>query len=200
MAVPKLLTLWTNEILGPNRKIAAYWQSGLMDTLKEIDMEAAVQAETFLVNSCPMSDGRAAYTVTLLPGGKELIAGGYLRSYVPSVTNRDLSKAEIYDPNSRQWTETGQMNAARCGHRATLLPDGKVLIEGGFSFGGVEPPHTLASAELIDIYGVTKGIQSDVGFVVFSKSTGLFRYSPYEERFIPVNLSSGKIDAPEKNK
>jgi hypothetical protein len=48
MAVPKLLTLWTNEIFGPNRKIAAYWQSGLMDALKGIDMEAAVQAETFL--------------------------------------------------------------------------------------------------------------------------------------------------------
>lgn len=150
MAVPKLLTLWTNEIFGPNRKIAAYWQSGLMDALKGIDMEAAVQAETFLVNSCPMSDGRAAYTVTLLPSGKELIAGGYLRSYVPSVTNRELSKAEIYDPNSREWTETGQMNTARCGHRATLLRDGKVLIEGGFSFGAVEPPHTLASAEIYD--------------------------------------------------
>jgi len=40
---------------------------------------------------------------------------------------------------------TGKMLSARAGHTATLLPDGKVLIAGGF-----QPGEALASAELYD--------------------------------------------------
>lgn len=40
---------------------------------------------------------------------------------------------------------TGSMAAARLGHTATLLPNGKVLVAGGYNSGGI-----LASAELYD--------------------------------------------------
>ena len=47
------------------------------------------------------------------------------------------------------FTATGSMIAARAGHSATLLPDGKVLIAGGYQKAGVLLL-ALASAELYD--------------------------------------------------
>src|SRR5438128_1946311 len=46
---------------------------------------------------------------------------------------------------AQSWSYTGSLNTARPGHSATLLPNGKVLVVGGFSVAGV-----LASAELYD--------------------------------------------------
>src|SRR5436305_495198 len=46
---------------------------------------------------------------------------------------------------SASWTFTGSLNAVRTGHTATLLPNGKVLVAGGYD------SHTvLKSAELYD--------------------------------------------------
>jgi hypothetical protein len=56
-----------------------------------------------------------------------------------------LSSAELYDPASGTWTATGSLGTARYGHTATLLPNGKVLVAGGYSDW-----HSLSSAELYD--------------------------------------------------
>jgi hypothetical protein len=52
----------------------------------------------------------------------------------------------LYDPASGTWTATGSLNTARYQHTATLLPNGMVLVVGGFSVGA----HASASAELYD--------------------------------------------------
>jgi hypothetical protein len=46
--------------------------------------------------------------------------------------------------SSCTWTTTGSLNTARSGHTATLLPNGQVLVTGGFN------GNALASAELYD--------------------------------------------------
>jgi hypothetical protein len=149
-AAPRLLALYTNVIAGRDRELARTLGSAYWDALRRIDQEAAGKAEAFLVNSGPLNAARFGYTRTLLKNKKELIAGGYVHTEIPTITNRDLSSAQIYDPVTGIWTETGKMNSARAGHKATLLPNGKVLVEGGYGPDGVGQPPALSSKELYD--------------------------------------------------
>jgi hypothetical protein len=78
----------------------------------------------------------------LLPNGKVLVAGGDpAGNNVPSA----IASAELYDPGSGTWTATGSLTTGRAFHTATLLPDGKVLVAGGFNGS-----FAVASAELYD--------------------------------------------------
>src|ERR1041384_3038440 len=56
-----------------------------------------------------------------------------------------LVSTELYDSRAGTFERGGDMTAPRRSHTATLLPDGRVLIAGGFGAGGA-----LASAELYD--------------------------------------------------
>jgi hypothetical protein len=86
-----------------------------------------------------MTIARAEHTATLLPNGKVLIAGGNTEVFnnIPRVT----ASAELYDAATGVFTPTGSLITARTGHRAVLLPDGRVLIAGGT--GDVEQLSTL---------------------------------------------------------
>ena len=61
------------------------------------------------------------------------------------ITASILRSAELYDPASGTWSATGSLTTARYDHTATLLPNGKVLVAGGYNGG------PLSSAELYDI-------------------------------------------------
>ncbi len=67
---------------------------------------------------------REASTITRLPDGRFLLAGG--RDY------RDLiSAAFVYDPEARRWTSANPMHLGRADHHAVVLQDGRVLVVGG---------------------------------------------------------------------
>ena len=89
----------------------------------------------------PMNIQRFNQTATLLPNGQVLVAGGGSHidesGYLPS--------AELFDPSTGAWTMTDSMNYARNYHTATLLPDGQVLVAGGY-----ENPRAITAAELYD--------------------------------------------------
>jgi hypothetical protein len=89
-----------------------------------------------------MTTARSFSSATLLPNGQVLIAGGDSNSG----GNSTLASAEVYDPDAGRFRAAGTMTTARRLHTATLLPDDKVLIVGGYGEAG----GALASAELFD--------------------------------------------------
>jgi hypothetical protein len=92
----------------------------------------------------PLTNGRINHTATRLADGRVLVAGGFRSS--PG----QLTSAEIFDPTADggvgAWSATGSLSTARENHTATLLPDGRVLVAGGFN----STSFTLSSAEIFD--------------------------------------------------
>jgi len=95
-----------------------------------------------------MSVPRVYDTATLLYDGTVLIAGGYS---VFSANVAALTGAELHDPLMATFSPAGNMIAARAGHTATLLSDGRVLIAGGYSsITSQGLPLASAAAEIYD--------------------------------------------------
>jgi N-acetylneuraminic acid mutarotase len=87
-----------------------------------------------------MNEARALHTATLLQDGKVLVTGGGTPNMSgptlsgtgesPAPTPPPLNSAELYDPATGTWTETGTMEAGLAFHTANLLQDGRVLVVG----------------------------------------------------------------------
>jgi hypothetical protein len=113
-----------------------------------------------------MSVQRASHTATRLRDGKVLMVGGFKADGVFH------SSAELYDPATHAFVETGHTAVTHTSHTATLLPDGRVLVAGG-SYG--QPQQT---AELYDPttgrFGSVTGMPPELrdGFTATLLATG----------------------------
>jgi hypothetical protein len=112
-----------------------------------------------------MKFGRHAETATLLPNGEVLVAGGG--------GGRDLvaaASAELYDPLTGRWTETGSMQTPRgLGHTATLLPDGRVLVAGG-NLAEVEITSGHPPQRSAELYDPATGRWTETGSMALARS------------------------------
>ena len=91
-----------------------------------------------------MSKTSTGHTLTLLPDGRVLAAGGV------HPTNRHYgaySMTEIFDPTSNSWSPGPELFEPRIHHSATLMPDGRVLLVGGFVPEG--EGYSLTSMEFV---------------------------------------------------
>lgn len=96
--------------------------------------------------------GRHAHTVTYIPQfNKVLIFGGAVWSDDDGVnTETFLKTAEVFDPITGTFTKLPDITPSRAYHTATVLPDGRVLVWGGFgTIGGATT--VLGNAQVIDI-------------------------------------------------
>jgi Kelch motif len=80
-----------------------------------------------------MSSPRDWLSMTRLADGRALVAGGLDLDMRPA--NPVLQSAEIFDPATGTWTQTGAMNTKRWGFTLVTLPDGRVLAAGGANAG-----------------------------------------------------------------
>jgi hypothetical protein len=115
------------------------------------DAELYNPATRTFVATASMASPRVWHTLTLLPNGMVLAAGGETDSCSGSGCwfAGSISTAELYDPSTGAFVAAGSMTAARETHTATVLKDGRVLIAGGVSYGGIGIYYGgTASAEL----------------------------------------------------
>ena len=95
-------------------------------------------------NSGLLNQARWGAAGALLPDGRVLVAGGWFFS---ATSSRTLASAELYDPATGRWTTTGSLHRPREGAAPYALPDGRVLVIGGWDANGASEEHT---AELYD--------------------------------------------------
>jgi len=95
---------------------------------------------------------------TALADGRILFTGGI------GLNGQPTTAAAVYDPQT-QLSTTITMNQSRAGHGASLLPDGRVLITGGFK-----------SLDLTDLLTFLTGVQGDTE--LFDPNTGTFAAGP----------------------
>lgn len=86
----------------------------------------------------PLTGTRYYHTATQLLNGQVLVVGG-------TGDSAGLNSAEVYNPQTNNWSPAGTLSTPRFGHTATLLPTGQVVVAGGWR--GSDP---LDSAEVYD--------------------------------------------------
>ncbi len=107
----------------------------LSETWSEINYDYGPDEDT-----TRMSKSRMCHSATLLKDGKVLVTGGF-NSYLTNENNLpgDYQRTyELYDPETNICTipdkDRPYMRSRRYCHSSTLLPDGTVLITGGFNY------------------------------------------------------------------
>ncbi|MBL8191859.1 MAG: IPT/TIG domain-containing protein, partial [Acidobacteria bacterium] len=114
-----------------------------------------------------MHVGHFRHTATLLPNGKVLVVSGLQsNSGLPTAYS---GSANLFDPAGQgKWDSVTAPNG-RDGHTATLMPNGKVLIVGGYtiqSSGG--SGSTINNVDVVELYDPGKGTS-----VPFSGTTNI---------------------------
>jgi N-acetylneuraminic acid mutarotase len=112
---------------------------GLHNTFEIFDPESG----TWFMPAEVLHRARVRHTAILLTDGRVAAIGGRLIESQPQMT---LDSFETFDPETGMWSMTAEALAAgRYLHTATLLPDGQILVVGGW--GGYFP---LNSIELLN--------------------------------------------------
>ncbi|CAF4540964.1 unnamed protein product [Rotaria sp. Silwood2] len=124
-----------------------------------------------------MKSARVLPTASTLKNGMVLVAGGYNQN------SGFLSSAEVYDPSTGLWTNTGNMSTARSEHTASTLANGKVLVVGGENIV-VLNSHVSYSAYFssAEVYDPSTGLWTNTG----NMSTGRYLHTA-------STLANGKV-------
>jgi hypothetical protein len=110
-----------------------------------------------------MNTVRGYHAAVLLQDGKALVLGG-ITGYSNNGSGFSTPSAELYDPATESWSQTGSMAVGRAGP-AVLLQDGTVLVPGGFSTtdstGSARPgacaSYTAYPSSSVEIYDPAAG-------------------------------------------
>jgi phosphatidylserine/phosphatidylglycerophosphate/cardiolipin synthase-like enzyme len=100
-----------------------------------------------------MAEARTFHAATLLADGRVLVAGGAADGW--DYRGPFQASAELYDAKTGRFTATGPMADKRVSQTATLLPDGRVLIAGGYD--------GLADVDTAELFDPATGAFSPAG-------------------------------------
>jgi hypothetical protein len=137
--------LVTGGLTGPGLGGGGSLQSRLQSFSSTYSFDPGAGKETWTKVGL-LNTARTGPAAALLSDGRVLVAGGYYRDdpgssgdlsngivqadVIPDVTGRALATAEVFDPATGRWTQTGSLHYARFDAQAVTLGDGRVLIVG----------------------------------------------------------------------
>ena len=123
----------------------------------------------------PLNEARLGSQAVRLLDGRVLVVGGRTRTGGNSGPT-EIASAEIYNPATGAFSRTGSLPDARGGFTANLLPDGEVLVAGGWTA-------SLSSPTLIP--------------EIYDPATGTFHQGPIEQgsydNATAVTLADGSV-------
>jgi hypothetical protein len=99
----------------------------------------------------PLPEGRYDHTATLLPSGEIVVIGGLVDTPGDPLRQEVSASVLVRDAVSGVFHSAGSIVAPRSGHAAELLPDGRVLVIGGYA---------LPAAGTAEAWDPTSGITS----------------------------------------
>jgi Ca2+-binding RTX toxin-like protein len=116
--------------------------------------QASASASGFFSPTGEMSVPREGAVAAPLPDGRVLVAGGrYYDRDGEYYAGNYPSRAEVFDPATNTFSSAGvgSMGTPRWAAAAAPLPDGRVLVAGGYYYDfGDGTDHFLSSAEVFD--------------------------------------------------
>lgn len=129
----------TATLLGDGRVLVAGGYGNAPSNNNDHSPEIVASAEIYDPSSGAwtptgsMITPRRDHSATLLLDGTVLVAGGETNADVPNGLRgpRPQSTSELYDPATGDWASSGSMDVGFVDHGATLLLDGRVLVEYG---------------------------------------------------------------------
>jgi hypothetical protein len=156
-----------------------------------------------------MAYPRTYHTLTMLPDGKVLATGG---SETTDPGSQPVYAAEIWDPQTLNWSVMSSMQMARTYHEtALLLPDGRVLVGGGggccnapdqmnaeifsppYLFKGARP--TISAAPSTVSYGtqfvVTTPNAASISSAVLIRNGAVTHQMDRSQNYVPLAFSVG---------
>jgi hypothetical protein len=121
--------------------------NGVVNTIQIFDPGS----DQFTQSACTLNTARTGHSAVLLENGKVLIFGGSDGNGV------QLTSTEVIDPNvtcttnsAAAYQKATDLHLARAQAASTLLPNGKVLTQGGYN--STESPMALSAGELFTAY------------------------------------------------
>jgi N-acetylneuraminic acid mutarotase len=152
-----------------------------------------------------LSQARSFHSATTLQDGRVLVAGGYQHD---QDSNQDptgfftnptsLDGAELFDPATGTWTIVDNLSRAREGHTATLLPDGEVLVVGGFDWTARQGVTGAELYEVATAAWLDGGSSSPTGSTATLLPNGTVLFAGGEVEFIgaTTSLNSAELYIP----
>jgi hypothetical protein len=104
----------------------------LASTLSSAERYDPISGTWSLIDD-PTRYSSVLHTATLMPDGRVLFTGGYPGNGGQG-NPTTLASSELFDPVTGLWEIIGNLNEGRDSHTATPLPDGKLLVAGGFNW------------------------------------------------------------------
>jgi Tol biopolymer transport system component len=140
----------------------------------------------------PLGATRGSAVATLLRDGRILITGGY--NCARAGEDGVWATAEIYDPATGTFNATGSMTTPREFHTATLMPDGRVLVAGGYT---APHPPTAGGITLASVRTAESATSVLASAEIFDPSTGTFSktgsMSTFRDNHTATLLPEGRV-------